>query len=202
RYGFNDLESIIAMGTTLGGPNTIIRLMSTLSPNLPAAVVVIQEIGVNILPAFVEEFNKYTPWKVEVGSEGKILESGSCYICSYNEPMSIHLNENHEVVLKQNTDTRKPLNTLFSSAAEAFEQNTVGVLLTGVGADGEYGFEQIKEHSGITIAQNTDTCVYPNLTKCAIERGVVDYVDDADQLSEQIEKAVRSKTQENYVVTS
>jgi len=202
RYGFNDLESIIAIGTTLGGPNTIIRLMSTLSPNLPAAVVVIQEIGVNILPAFVEEFNKYTSWKVEVGSEGKVLEPGSCYICSYNEPMNIHINSNQEVVLRTNTDTRKPLNTLFSSAAEVFEQNAVGVLLTGVGADGEFGFEQIKEHSGVTIAQNTETCVYPNLTQCAIERGVVDYVDDADQLSEQIEKAVRSRTQEDYAASS
>jgi two-component system chemotaxis response regulator CheB len=202
RYGFNDLESIITMGTTLGGPNTIIRLMSTLSPNLPAATVVIQEIGVNILPAFVEEFNKYTPWKVEVGTEGKVLEPGSCYICSYNEPMSVQLNQNHEVVLKSNTDIRKPLNTLFSSAAEVFEQNTVGVLLTGIGSDGEYGFEQIKERSGITIAQNTETCVYPNLTQCAIEHGVVDYVDDANQLSEQIEKAIRSRTQDNYIASS
>lgn len=202
RYGFNDLESIIAMGTTLGGPNTIIRIMSTLSPDLPAAVIVIQEIGVNILPAFVEEFNKYTPWKVEVASEGQVLESGSCYICSYHEPMSVHLSENHEVVLKRVTDNRKPLDTLFSTAAETFEQNTVGVLLTGVGADGEKGFQEIKERSGITIAQNTATCVYPNLTQCAIENGVVDYIDDADQLSQQIEKAVRSKTQDDYVVTS
>lgn len=202
RYGFNDLESIIAIGTTLGGPNTIIRLMSSLSPNLPAAVVVIQEIGTNILPAFVEEFNKYTSWKVEVGSEGKMLEPGSCYICSYNEPMSIQINSNQEVVLKTNTDNRKPLNTLFSSAAEVFEQNAVGVLLTGVGADGEFGFEQIKAHSGVTIAQNTETCVYPNLTQCAIERGVVDYVDDANNLSEQIEKAVRARTQDDYAASS
>ncbi|MDH5599774.1 MAG: response regulator [Gammaproteobacteria bacterium] len=202
RYGFNDMESIITMGTTLGGPNTIIRIMSKLSPDLPAAVIVIQEIGVNILPAFVEEFNKYTPWKVEVGSEGQVLEAGSCYICSYNEPMSVHLNDSNEVVLKHITENRKPLDTLFSTAAEIFEQNTVGVLLTGVGADGEQGFEEIKEHSGVTIAQNTATCVYPNLTQCAIEHGVVDYIEDADQLSEQIEKAVRSKTQDNYVVTS
>ena len=190
------------MGTTLGGPNTIIRLMSKLSPNLPAAVVVIQEIGTNILPAFVEEFNKYTSWKVEMGAEGKVLEPGSCYICSYQEPMSIQINSNQEVVLMSNTDTRKPLNTLFASAAEAFEQNTVGVLLTGVGADGEYGFEQIKAHSGVTIAQNTETCVYPNLTQCAIERGVVDYIDDVDQLTEHIEKAVRSKTQDDYAASS
>jgi two-component system chemotaxis response regulator CheB len=201
RYGFSDLDCVVAMGTTLGGPNTIIRLMSQLSPKLPAAIVVIQEIATNILPAFVNEFNQYTPWKVEVGTDGKILEPGSCYICSYHEPMSIQINQSHEAVLKSNPDTRKPLNSLFFSAAEAFEQNAIGVLLTGIGADGEYGFEQIKSRAGTTIAQKTETCVYPNLTQCAIERGVVDVVDDVDELSVQIEKAIRSRSQEDHAVS-
>ncbi|MCW8957009.1 MAG: chemotaxis protein CheB, partial [Gammaproteobacteria bacterium] len=202
RYGFTDLDSVVAVGTTLGGPNTIIRLMSQLSPNLPAAIVVIQEIATNILPAFVNEFNQYTAWKVEVGTDGMILEPGSCYICSYNEPMSIQINQLHEAVLRSNSETEKPLNVLFSSAAEAFEQNAIGVLLTGVGSDGEYGFEQIKSRAGITIAQNTETCVYPNLTQCAIERGVVDVIDEAGELWVHIEKAIRSHSQDDHSVSS
>lgn len=196
RYGYNDLETVVAMGTTLGGPNTIIRLMSQISPDLPAAIVVIQEIASNILPAFVREFNKYTPWKIEIGEDGKLLEPGCCYICSYHEPMAVQMNSNHEAVLRSNPDTKKPLNALFSSIGEAFEQNAIGVLLTGVGSDGEYGFSQIKMKSGVTIAQNTETCVYPNLTRCAIERGVVDIVDDVNQLSIQIEKAIRNRSHE------
>lgn len=191
-YGYKDLDHIVTMGTTLGGPNTIIRLMSQLSPRIPAAVVVIQEIAANILPAFVNEFNKYTPWKVEVGTDGKILEPGCCYICSYNEPMTIQVNESQEGVLKSSSDTTKPLDALFSSASQAFEQNTIGVILTGVGAEGELGFQEIKSRAGTTIAQKTDTCVYPNLTQCAIESGVVDVVSGVDELSMQIEKAIGS----------
>jgi len=37
RYGYQPLDSLITLGTSLGGPNTIIRLFSSLSPNLPAA---------------------------------------------------------------------------------------------------------------------------------------------------------------------
>lgn len=193
RYGFSDLDYIVAMGTTLGGPNTIIRLMSQLSPMLPAAIVVIQEIATNILPAFVEEFNHYTHWKVEVGYDGKVIEPGSCYICSYHEPVSIQINQLQEAVLVSKPNTRKPLNLLFSSASVAFENNAIGVLLTGIGSDGEDGFEQIKSRGGVTIAQTTETCVYPNLTQCAIERGVVDVVDDVDELSLHIESAMHTR---------
>ena len=191
-YGYKDLDHIVTIGTTLGGPNTVIRLMSQLSPRIPAAVVVIQEIETNILPAFVNEFNKYTPWKVEAGTDGKILEPGCCYICSYDEPMTVQVNQSQEGILRSNPDTTKPLDALFSSASQAFEQNTVGVLLTGVGSEGEQGFQEIKSRAGTTIAQNTDTCVYPNLTQCAIESGVVDVVGNADELSMQIEQAIGS----------
>ncbi|NOR51049.1 MAG: response regulator [Gammaproteobacteria bacterium] len=193
RYGFSDPDYVVAMGTTLGGPNTIIRLMSQLSPKLPAAIVVVQEIATNILPAFVEEFNHYTHWKVEVATDGKVLEPGSCYICSYHTPMSIQINQMQQATLSSSTDTRKPLNQLFSSASVAFEQNAIGVLLTGIGSDGEDGFEQIKARGGLTIAQATDTCVYPNLTQCAIERGVVDVIDNVDELSRHIESAMNNR---------
>ncbi|MDH5355171.1 MAG: response regulator [Gammaproteobacteria bacterium] len=191
-YGYKDLDYIVAMGTTLGGPNTIIRLMSQLSPQLPAAVVVIQEIETKILPEFVNEFNKYTLWKVEAGTDGKIIEPGCCYICSYNDPMTIQVNQAQEGILKSSANTAKPLDALFSSASQAFEQNAIGVLLTGVGAEGEEGFQEIKSRSGTTIAQKTDTCVYPNLTQCAIESGLVDIVGDVEELSIQIEEAIGS----------
>lgn len=194
RYGFQELDYLISIGTTLGGPNSIIRLMSQLSPQLPAAIVVVQEIAENILPEFVRQFNDYTPWKVEAGEENIILESGSCYLCSNQNPMTVHINQNNEPCLKVNGIGVKPLNALFASAAEIFEQNAIGILLTGIGNDGEEGFAAIKKKSGLTIAQNSNTCVYPNLTKCAIEHGVVDVVTDIDHLCEQIENAMSTKS--------
>ena len=200
KYRYKTLDYVVAIGTTLGGPNTIIRLMSKLSPDLPAAVVIIQEISPNILPAFVEQFNKYTPWSVEVGRENVILEPGVCYICSCQEPMAVQTNQNHEPCLKVNHDLARPLDDLFSSATEVFEQNTIGLLLTGIGDDGQKGFACIKGKNGLTIAQNTETCAYPNLTQCAIENGVVDLVTSDSELHEQIELAISSRTPNGQAV--
>lgn len=202
HYGFQELDFVIAMGTTLGGPNTIIRLMSQLSPDLPAAVVVTQEIAPNILSEFVKQFNGYTPWKVAVGEENKIIEQGVCYICSYNNPMSLQLNDLQEPCLMPSSGDAKPLDSLFSTAADIFEQHVIGVLLTGVGDDGQHGFAAIREKAGTTIAQDTETCVYPNLTQCAIDHGVVDVIVADDKIWQQIETAIYTKTDSKQAATS
>jgi len=197
RYGFQSLEYVIVVGTTLGGPNTVINLMSKLSPNLPAAVVAVQEISPKILPGFVKKFDEHTPWRVEAAKEGTILEQGACYICSHNDPFVIGMAGGDGAFLKKNNSSEQPLDELFKAASDVFEQNTIGVLLTGIGDDGKNGFSSIKQKFGTTIAQDTETCVYPNLTQCAIESGVVDHVVDVNNLYQQIEAIISSRIEEN-----
>jgi two-component system chemotaxis response regulator CheB len=192
-YGLQALDYLLLMGTTLGGPNTSIRIFSELPPKLSAAAVVMQEISPKILPAFVKEFDKYTAWHICEATDGTILEAGVCYVASNEYSLSIEVNDNQEAYLKVGETVEKPLNTLFSSAANVFGRRTIGLLLTGIGDDGSDGFFNIKEKSGITMAQKTDTCVYPNLAKCAIERGVVDMIVEEIKLSHEIEALINEK---------
>ncbi len=191
RYGFQPLDYILTVGTSLSGPNTVIRLLSKLSPNLPAAAIVVQEISPRIISSFAEKFDQHVPWKVEVPRDNMVLEQGTCYICSNENSIRIQTNGNGEARLKTNNGTGEPLNQLFSSAADVFGQNAIGVLLTGIGTDGADGFARIKEKSGITIAQDADCCVYPNLTGNAIERRVVNIVAHENNLSNEIESIMQ-----------
>jgi len=190
RYGYQALEYIVTIGTTLGGPNTVINMMSKLSPALPITMLVIQEISPKIIPEFAKQFTEQTCWRVETAEPGKRFEQGVCYICSNEEPMMVERNSDNEVCMVAQSGADKPLNTLFSSAANVFGSNTIGVLLTGIGNDGCEGFSVIRDNAGITIAQSTNTCVYPNLTQCAIENGTVDYVVDGNLLARKIESVV------------
>ena len=61
-----------------------------------------------------------------------------------------------------------------------------------MGDDGHIGLSDIKQHGGSTVAQSVETCVYPNLTQCAIEQGVVDYVLSTDQLPIKIQELTKS----------
>ena len=189
-YSFQSLDYLVVIGTTLGGPNTVMRLLLHLSPKVPGAVVVVQEINPKILASFVKKFDEHVPWKVEMAQDGIVLEQGTCYVASNQTTIEIGANENQDAVLIVTDKTEEPLNQLFFSAANVFEKNAVGVLLTGVGSDGADGFAAIRDKNGITIAQATETCVYPNLTEYAIERGTVDYVVEEGDLAEQIEEAM------------
>ena len=193
RYGYQEMDYIVTIGTTLGGPNTVINLMTMLPSVLPVTIVVIQEIAPKILPAFARQFAEQTPWRVEAGEAGKELEQGVCYVCSNEMPMMVERNSKNVICLVEQPGDDQPLNTLFSSASNIFGANTIGVLLTGIGDDGTDGFSKIRDNAGVTIAQSTDTCVYPNLTQCAIENGNVDYIVDADSLAEKIKSVVEAE---------
>jgi two-component system chemotaxis response regulator CheB len=187
RYGFQQLDYIIAIGTTLTGPNTFIRLLSNLSPQLPATTVIVMDIATQILDSFVRKFDEHTHWKIEIARDGVVMEQGTCYLASNENTVTIASDENGEAILKVTETSEQPLDLLFSSAAEVFKQNTVGILLTGIGKDGARGFAKIKEKAGTTIAQSTDTCVYPNLTQHAVEQGTVDHLVEENELVNQIE---------------
>jgi two-component system chemotaxis response regulator CheB len=193
RYGYQALEYIVTIGTTLGGPNTVINMMSRLSSALPATMLVIQEISPKIVPEFAKQFADQTSWRVEAAEAGKLLEQGVCYICSNDEPMMVERNAKNEICMVAQSGNEQPLNTLFTSASNVFGNNTIGVLLTGVGDDGTDGFSTIRDNAGVTIAQSTDTCVYPNLTQCAIDKGNVDFVVDGNFLAGKIESVVHAE---------
>jgi len=63
-----------------------------------------------------------------------------------------------------------------SSAAEAYRDKVIGVLLSGMGKDGAAGMKAIKERGGKTIAQDELTSVIFGMPKAAIEVDAVDKV--------------------------
>ncbi len=185
-YGYHPLEYLLTLGTTLSGPNTVIRMLANLPPTLPAAVVAVQEISPKIIGAFVEQFDASVPWRIREARDGMPIEQGTCYISSYQNAVRIGTNTGGTPCLQAAGTSAVPLDMLFTSAAEVFQQNTVGVLLTGIGNDGAEGFGQIRECSGVTLAQDTQCCVYPNLTHNAIQQGTVDIVLDEIELPQAI----------------
>ncbi|MFO8083192.1 MAG: chemotaxis protein CheB [Desulfobacterales bacterium] len=193
-YRFRSLDYILTIGTTLSGPNTVIRLLSNLSPEIPASVVAVQEISPKIIASFVRQFDEHVPWKVEVASHDAVLQQGVCYISSTEKKMSVQTNDKGEACLVFTESESKPLDLLFSSAAEVFRQNTIGVLLTGIGDDGAKGLADIQKVSGVTLAQEAQTCVYPNLTDHAVKCGAVDIVLNETRLFRAIETIMKHES--------
>jgi two-component system chemotaxis response regulator CheB len=187
-------ESVIAIGTNLSGPNTIIRLMSKLAPTLSASVVVLQEISGKIIDSFVNRFDQCVPWNVRVAHDGMVLERGTCYVGSNEHGLKMAMNEAGKPCLKLGNGAEEPISSLFATTAAVFGEQTVGVLLTGIGTDGAEGLARIQQAKGVTIAQDSRCCVFPNLTENATQRGVVDMVVRERYLYQAVERAIGERT--------
>jgi len=169
-------EALVIIGTNLCGPNTVIRTIPRLEPTLRAGVVVVQEISPQILPTFAEQFNKSVPWEVHALQEDTIIEPGACYIASTETSLSFTSSENGKPLVLVGGAVDRPIDLMYSSAAESFQGLVVGVLLGGIGEDGAQGLGVIKRHGGVTLVQDTHYCVFPNLTENAIRSGVADQI--------------------------
>ncbi|MCK5916263.1 MAG: response regulator, partial [Deltaproteobacteria bacterium] len=117
RYGYQPLDYILALGTTLSGPNAIIRLLANLSPALPTAIVVVVEISPEILSAFIERLDMAIPWEIYKAEDGIQLKQGACYISSYQEGVLLQSGPDGTICLTKGEDENEPLNQLFVSAA-------------------------------------------------------------------------------------
>ena len=71
---------------------------------------------------------------------------------------------------------RPSVDVLMASAAKAYGARTLGMVLTGMGADGVEGLRAIREAGGRTLAESEETCVIYGMPKAAVEAGVVDRV--------------------------
>ena len=85
---------------------------------------------------------------------------------------------------------RPSADVLMASAAEVYGALAVGVVLTGMGADGTEGLRAIKEKGGLTLAEAEETCVIFGMPKAAIEAGVIERTLPLDRIASEILGAV------------
>ena len=81
---------------------------------------------------------------------------------------------------------RPAVDILFHSVAQFAGSNVIGVILTGMGADGAQGMLRMKEAGAKTIAQNEESCVVFGMPKEAIKLGAVDRVVPLDRIPHEI----------------
>jgi two-component system chemotaxis response regulator CheB len=65
---------------------------------------------------------------------------------------------------------------LFLSVADIYQENTLGILLTGANRDGAYGMKTIKDNGGLTVVQEPKDCFIPSMTQAALNITEIDHV--------------------------
>jgi two-component system chemotaxis response regulator CheB len=171
-----DGPTLIVVGASAGGVETLTRLVKDLPADLPAAIVIVLHVppsGTSVLPAIL---NRHGSLPAEPARHGATLEPGHIYVAP---PDNHVLVEDGTLSLdrgpKQNGH-RPAVDPLFESAARLTGRRVVGVILSGTLDDGVVGLGRIKLHGGLTVVQDPEDALYPSMPANALDRVDVDHV--------------------------
>jgi two-component system chemotaxis response regulator CheB len=174
-----DPEAVIAIGASTGGTEAIAAVLSAMPANSPPTIIT-QHIPPVFSRAFAERLNHTCALEVREAADGDTLKPGLALVAPGDFHMVLRKSGGRYYV---NVKTgprvcyqRPSVDVLFSSVAEAAGKAAVGVLLTGMGADGAQGLLSMHKSGAATIAQNEATCVVFGMPREAIQLGAADRV--------------------------
>ncbi len=167
----------VVIASSTGGPKAISYIIPKLPEDLNASILVVQHMPEGFTSAFAERLRSISKIKVKEAGDGEKIEPGNVYIA----PSGFHtiVSEEERIVLTKDKPihgVRPAADKTMVSAANVFLNNTIGVVLTGMGKDGAVGVKRIKAVGGKNIAQDETTSVIYGMPKAAFETGCVDEV--------------------------
>jgi two-component system chemotaxis response regulator CheB len=171
-----DGRGVIAIGSSTGGPSALASIFEVLPATLRVPVLVAQHIAEGFVPGLVSWLNTTSQVKVVVAEKGTEPQPGVVYMAPTGANMVL---EGKRIGFREPERGQLYIpsaDTLFDSVARAYGKQALGVILTGMGADGAAGMKRMHDAGAVTIAQDEETCTVFGMPKAAIELGGVDRV--------------------------
>jgi two-component system chemotaxis response regulator CheB len=165
------------MAASAGGLTALSDVLSSLPPDFPATIVVVQHLDPRHRSLMAEILDRRTNLNVKQATEEETLQAGTVYIAPPNRHLLI--NRDATVSLTQSElvhFVRPSADLLFESVAASYKERAICVILTGTGSDGSMGVRAIKKMGGTVIAQDKTTSEFFGMPGAAIETGSVDFV--------------------------
>ena len=172
-------NKIIAIGASTGGTEALKTVLTAFPPNAPGTVIV-QHMPANFTTAFANRLNTLCQIRVKEAQDGDSVVPGLALIAPGNYHLLLRRSGARYFVNVRTGPMvhhqRPAVDVLFESVAKTAGSNAVGIILTGMGADGAKGMLSMKEAGAKNVAQNEETCVVFGMPNEAIKLGGVDKV--------------------------
>jgi len=182
-------NKVIAIGASTGGTEALKKVLTQFPPTIPG-VVVVQHMPPNFTTAFADRLNGLCAIEVKEAEDGDAVLPGRALIAPGNYHMLLRRSgAQYYVSVKTGPmvcHQRPSVDVLFNSTAEYAGSNAVGVILTGMGADGAKGMLEMREAGAKTIGQDEASCVVYGMPKEAAKIGAVERVAPLDQIAQQV----------------
>lgn len=189
----NKHNKIIALACSTGGPKSLQSVVPLLPADLPFPMLIVQHMPAGFTKSLAERLNDVSKIQVKEAEEGDVPKPGCVYIAPGGKHMQVKSVAGQSKITLTDEPPRegvKPCaNYMYESLADSPYDEIICVVLTGMGADGTKGIQNLdKKKKTYVISQDEASCVVYGMPKAIAESGLVDQVVPLSRITETILK--------------
>jgi len=167
----------IVIGVSSGGMNVMKIMFSLLPKDFNTSIIIVQHISPRSDNQWIKLLNEKSKLHIKEADEKEKIENGNVYIAPPNYHLLIEKDKTFSLTIDERVNFARPsIDVLFESAADAYKNKLIGIILTGSNNDGTNGIKRIQECGGLTIIQNPETAESDYMPKSAIVAIQPDYI--------------------------
>jgi two-component system, chemotaxis family, response regulator WspF len=179
--------TLIAVGSSAGGPAALAALLSGLPRDLPAAIVLVQHLDENMAGNLAEYLRQHSAVPVRVATEGERIIPGTALLAGTNDHLVLKARDRVGYTSEPvNCVYRPSVDAFFDSVTRYWKGDVIGVVLTGMGRDGAAGLRRLRDAGRHTIAQDQQSSVVYGMPKAAAAMDAAVEVLPLDQIASRL----------------
>ena len=176
---------VVGIGASAGGLEAFKKLIHAIPGNSGMAYILVQHLHPEHSSSLPEILQRETPVPVLEISDNVKVKPNNIYVIPVNKMLVAN-----DGVLHLSARPRSKKNNLidifFSSLAEVHQSHSIGIILSGTGTDGTMGLREIKDHGGITFAQDSASAAYDDMPQSAVKSEVVDVILPPEEMPQRL----------------
>lgn len=187
---------VVVVGTSTGGPNALSAVLPMLPADFPVPILIVQHMPPIFTSHLAARLDQLSNVRVREAADGDLLEPGGAWIAPGNYHMTIK-RQGTQIKLALNQEPpenscRPAVDVLFRSAAETFGANTLSVVMTGMGQDGQRGSASVRDAGGRVIVQDEASSVVWGMPGSVALAGLAHQIVPLNRIADEILLHARS----------
>lgn len=178
---------LVVIGTSTGGPVALQHVLTKLPAQFPAPLVLVQHMPATFTKAFAERLDKLCQIQVKEAEDGDALRPGLALLAPGGKQMMVDARGVVRILPGDERLNYKPsVDITFGSAAKAFQDRVLAVVLTGMGADGREGARLLKQNGSQVWTQDEASCVIYGMPMAVFKANLSDAVYSLDEIGSRL----------------
>ncbi|WP_210395718.1 protein-glutamate methylesterase/protein-glutamine glutaminase [Motiliproteus sediminis] len=177
---------LVIIGTSTGGPVAVQKILTQLPSSFPKPILIVQHMPKAFTGAFAERLNQQCQISVREAQDGDMLRPGLALLAPGGQQMLVEARGGGRVRIvdgDERLNYKPSVDVTFGSAARELGAKVLGIVLTGMGADGREGARMLKRNGSQVWAQNEESCVIFGMPQAIIQAELADYILDLNDVS-------------------